>query len=375
MEKPNIIMILLDGLRADRISLCPHLSKILRQGYFFPNMITAAPYTLASLHSVFSGLYPTKNGVDSYFNMLKFKKEMCKTLAQYLHENGYCAYADVLNGSLIPHQGFDDVSAHKEYEDDLAKLHKGILNKISNRKNFFLFLQYSHLHAQGVKNVAKKYTDFDEQYFKNYESNKNNYNSYLKDMDFYIKDVFDRIKNSGLLENTILIILSDHGTSNGEKIGEKIYGSFTYDYTIKVFCSFIIPHKKGKEIGFQARTIDIMPTILDILKIGADGSYEHLQGSSLIPLMEGKEKQDRVAFSETGGLNGPWPSHNEHNVFCIRLKDRKLIYNKTPKTWEMYDLKQDPGENNNIFHEGNKIALKLKKMLLGHMASNRASNI
>ena len=42
-----------------------------------------------------------------------------------------------------------------------------------------------------------------------------------------------------------------------------------------------------------------------------------------MPFIEGKEKDDRIAFSETGGLYGPWPSHHEHNVFCVRLKKWK----------------------------------------------------
>lgn len=375
MGKFNVIMILLDGLRADRLHLCPSLSNILKQGYFFTNMITAAPYTLASLHSIFSGLYPTKNGVNSYFNMLKFKKDVCKTLAQYLHDDGYYTYGDVLNDSLIPHQGFDQVLVHKEYEDDLTRVHKEIISKIIDKKPFLLFLQYSYIHAQGVKNVAKKYTDFDEEYFKNYELNKERYNSYLKEADAYIKEVFEHIQNLGLLEDTILIIFSDHGVSNGEKIGEKIYGSFTYDYTIRVFCSFIMPNTKGKQISLQAQTIDITPAILDILRIEVDDSYEHLQGKSLTPLIEGKEKEDRIAFAETGGLNGPWPSHHEHNVFCVRIKDLKLIFNKTPNTWEMYNLKEDPEERNNIFDGKNELALTLKKMLLEHIASNQKSSI
>ena len=375
MKKLNVIMILLDGLRGDRLNLCPSLLDIIKKGYFFPNMITAAPYTLASLHSLFSGLYPIKNGVNSYFNMLKFKKGMCKTLAQYLSDEGYCTSADVLNDTLIPHQGFDCVSVHKENEDDLTNLHKSIVSKLINKKPFLLFLQYSYIHAQGVKNVAKKYTDFDEDYFKNYELNKKNYNSYVKEADAYIKQILEYIKNLDLLEDTILIIFSDHGTSNGEKIGEKIYGSFTYDYTIKVFCSFIVPDAEGREITYQVRTVDIMPTLLEMLNIEADESYEHLQGKSLTPMIEKKEKEDRIAFSETGGLNGPWPSHHEHNVFCVRLPKWKLIYNKTPDTYELYDLEKDPEEKNNLFDKKKGLASELKSILLNHIKSNQKSNI
>lgn len=374
MEKPNIIMILLDGLRADRFNLCPYLSKTLKQGYFFSNMVTAAPYTAASLHSVFSGLYPTKHGVDSYFNMFKFRKELCKTMPQYLSENGYFTMANLPVDSIIPQQGFDKITLHDKEKEDLIQIHKDIIAELSN-KRFFLFIRYEGVHAQIIKNVSKKYTDFDEEYFKNYELNKRNYNSYLIKMDDYLKELIKHLNQLGLLKNTIVIIFSDHGMSNGEKIGEKMYGSFTYDYTIKVFCSFLIPGTNGKKIDLQTRTIDIMPTVLDLLGIKADHSYEHLQGISLIPMANGKEKKDRIAFAETGGLNGPWPSHNEHNVFCVRLKKWKLIYNKTPDTWEMYDLGKDPEEKNNVIGKHKELESELKKMLLNHIKTTSKSII
>ena len=251
---------------------------------------------------------------------------------------------------------------------------KDIITKVANKK-FFLYLHNDHLPAQYIKNIAKKYTDFDKEYFNNYESNEKNYNFWLGKLDLYVKEVFNHIKNLGLLDNTIVVLLSDHGMSNGERIGEKMYGSFTYDYTIKIFSTFIIPKTRGREINFQTRTIDIMPTILDILKIKADESYEHIQGKSLIPFIKGKEKEDRIAFSETGGLSGPYPSSHKNNVFCIRTRKWKLIYNKTPNSWEMYDLENDLGEKDNLFdkNKNKEITLKLKEMLLDHIKSDGES--
>jgi len=374
MKKFNVIFIVLDGLRNDRIHLCPNLKNILRKGYFFSNMVTVAPYTLASFHSIITGLYPSKTGVDAYLNMYKFKKNVCKTLTQYLKDNSCYTESNLVDDADIPLQGFDQRKAHDEYKDDLVKLHTDIITKAS-KKQFFLFLQYGYLHTESAINVGKKYSDTDERFFNNYKNNKKNYNSWLKKLDMYVKAIYDHMEKLGLLKNTILVFLSDHGTSNGEKIGEKMYGVFTYDYTIRTFCSIIVPDTKGKEVSYQTRTIDIMPTILDTLKIDADKSYEHIQGKSLIPLIEGKEKSDRVAFSETGGLNGPWPSHHKHNVFCIRLNNSKLIYNKTPDTWEMYDLEKDPDEKNNIFDKDNEKASKLKKILLDHIKSNEGNTV
>lgn len=374
MEGFNVIMILLDGLRADRVDLCPNLIKILKKGYYFPHMITSAPYTLASLYSIFSGLYPIKNGVDSYFNMFKFRKDICKTLAEYLQENGYYVVAGLPIKEILPEKGFSEILIHEENKFNLKEIHKNIITNLKHRK-FFLFIRYENIHTSVIKTVGNKYTDFSKEYFDSYEINKKNYNYSLEKMDLYIKEIFEHILSLGILKNTIVVIFSDHGISNGEKIGEKMYGSFVYDYTVRVFCSFIIPNSNGREIPFQTRTIDIMPTILDILKIEIDDSYEHLQGKSLMPLIKGEENEDRIAFSETGGLNGPWPSHYEHNVFCVRLPKWKLIYNKTPNTYEMYDLEKDPEEKSNIADKNKELAEELKSVLLSHIENNQKSNV
>ena len=75
-----------------------------------------------------------------------------------------------------------------------------------------------------------------------------------------------------------------------------------------------------------------------------------IQGNSLYELINSKESDERELFVETGGLYGPWPSPSKPNVFCVKINNKKLIYNDTPQTWEFYDLKNDPQEANNI-HE------------------------
>ncbi len=368
MNQPNILIIVLDGLRSDRVPLCPELCKILLKGYFFDTMITAAPYTLASLHSVSTGLYPYKHGVNAYFNMFKFKGDMCKPLAAYLKEQGYCTFANVVNESLLPKQGFEQITVHDEHRVDLLKLHKECITNLCEKK-FFMVLQYTYLHTQNVINVGKKYTDFSPEFFDDYPKNVARYNSYLPSVDAYCSGMYEHLASLDILKNTVLIILSDHGSSNGERKGEKMYGSFTYDYTVRVFCSFLWPtanatnNTKSRRISVQTRTIDIMPTILDYLKIPPDESYLPPQGTSLLPVIDGEEKKDRTAFAETGGLYGLWPSPKEHNVFCIREPPWKIIFNATPGTWELYNLENDPLEKNNVIGENKEHADILKKKM------------
>ena len=74
----NLIMILLDGARSDRLHLSKELVSISQQGLFFPNMVTSGPYTLISLYGLLTGMYGSKNGLDAYFNMFRYKKKNIK---------------------------------------------------------------------------------------------------------------------------------------------------------------------------------------------------------------------------------------------------------------------------------------------------------
>ena len=347
-KKPNVILILIDGARHDLISKVPFYEELKKQSTFFPTMITYAPYTIASLHATFSGMYGNSNGVNGYYKSFGFDKKGCFTLAQYLKGNGYYTETDVHNENVLPTQGFDKVRIYDEFKDDLTARHLEILNQIKPKQPFFLYLDYVKIHPELLKNVIKKYTDFDEEYFKNKESNLKNYLGSLQSSGEYLKAVLTRIKELGLWDDSIIIVFTDHGVSLGDRIGEKAYVVYLYDYTIRCFL-YVIGKQfpKGKTINSQIRSIDIMPTILDILDIKEKNGYKPVQGKSFLDIIHGKE-EDRIAYSETGGLGGPTPSPEKHNIKSIRTNKWKLIYNETNKKMELYNLEKDKSEINNL---------------------------
>jgi arylsulfatase A-like enzyme len=319
-------------------------------------MITYAPYTIASLHAIFSGIYGQGTNVDAYFKPVKFDKDHCSTLTQYLKKSGYYTYADVMAELTIPKYGFDKFVVHDEHKDNLLERHKEIIEStVKNFKdsNFFLYLHYSNIHTEIVKNVIRKYKDFDENYFGKIGENLRQYETYVQKACDYLEEIIEVLNKNNLWENTLFVVLSDHGCGVGEKPGEKAYGVYTYDYSIKVFSFFIYPRilPKGREIKLQVRTVDIMPTILDILNIRPDEAYKTFDGESLLPMISGVETEDRIAFSETGGLEGPNPSPYSPNVKCIRSSKWKLIYNTTTQKKELYDLENDPQEKDNCIEK------------------------
>ena len=130
-----------------------------------------------------------------------------------------------------------------------------------------------------------------------------------------------------------------------------------------------IPGIKKQFIEDPCRTIDFFPTILELAKIKPTNELKS-DGESLLPLVEKNNNPEREIFAETGGLYGPWPSPEKHNVFCYKYDSKKIIYNQTPNTWEFYDLNSDPDELDNIYKKNSDIIKLYKKRLENFLKTN-----
>ena len=363
-EKFNIIVVNLDGLRRDKVHLVESLNGLIEKSFFFNNMDTVSPYTFASIHSIMTGTYPSKHGVDAYYNILKFRKNEISTIAEILKEKNFYTVCDVNNEAILSQKGFDEYNIYDEQKINFTKRHCDIIEKISD-KHFFLFLQNTETHNSYVRNIIENDEDEDN-YFNSIKENNRNYESYLVNIENYVKEILQTLKKLNLSKKTILIFLSDHGTSLGEKIGERFYGVFLYEYTINVFAILHIPGYEGKIMDKQCSTIDIFPTIIDLTNSNFP-TIDEKEGNNLFSITD---KQNRETFAETGGLYGPWPSPEKHNVFCLKSNQKKIIYNDTPGTWEFYDLKDDPEERENRFDENTDTIVKMKNKLINILIKN-----
>ena len=365
-KKYNVIMILLDGARYDRIRKMRNFSKLMEKSTIFSQVITYAPYTIASMHAIFSGSYGSRNGVNNYYGTYSFKKNFFLTLTDYLRNNGYYTFGDLLSELVVPAVGFDELKIHNELKDNLTQRHLGFLdeiNAIRKDKNFFLYLHYSNIHTKIMLNVLRKYNNFSKEYFEKKEENLKAYDSYVEVADKYLGTILDKIIDSGMIEDTIVVVFSDHGISVGEKFGERAYGAFCYDYTVKTFTLFFQPAIfPKKEIKQLVRTIDTLPTILDFLGINEAQNYEKMDGKTMRPLIQG-DKDERYAFIESGNpLKSKMPP-KQPNVRAIRTSKWKFIYNYWNDSEELYDLEEDSKENNNLIKEKKEIADDLRKKL------------
>ena len=363
MEKQNLIIIMIDGGRYDWVRNSSIFTKLQLKSTYFTQAITYGPHTIAAMHAVFSGSYGNRNGTNSYWSTYKFKKEKFKTITEYFHEKGYFTYADVINELVVPKQGFDQYIIHNELEDDLTERHSDVLEKLKEKnikgKKIFTYLHYSNIHTGIMQEVLKKYDNFSKEFFEQKKQNEERYDELFKNAENYLKKILDKIIELEFDKNSLILVMSDHGISIGEKFGERAYGAFCYDYTLRTFAYFMGEEMQNKIVENQVRTVDFMPTILDYFGIEIDEKYEKMDGESLIPLINGEKREEKIAFSETGNPLKSKEPPKEPNTKSVRTSNWKFIFNEHDGKKELYNLKEDPHENNNLIGKGLKIEMEL----------------
>ena len=346
---------MIDGGRLDRALKSSLFEKLKSKSCFLSQSITYAPHTIAAMHAVFSGSYGSRNGTNSYWSTYQFKKNKFKTLTEYLHDAGYYTQADLLNKLIVPKQGFDKFEIHDEQRDNLTSRHKKILQDIKqnfSEGNFFVYLHYSNIHT-GIKNeVLNNYDNYSKEYFENRKINEERYDKLFRNAENYLESILNEIENLEMNDDSLVLVMSDHGISVGEKFGERAYGAFCYDYTIKTFAYYFNSYKESKLVKQQIRHVDFMPTILDDLGIPLDHNFASLDGISLTPLINGEETDEQIAYTETGNPLGSNVPPKEPNTKSVRTSKWKLIYNEHNNTKELYNLEQDPNENENLIGNG-----------------------
>jgi len=362
--KPNLIFVLLDGSRWDRIHTSKEFSNLIKSGTFMNNVSTAFPYTFGALNVILTGLYGKENGVDGYYRVKDLKDDV-DFLPEILHNAKYYTVKSLIHEKVLSDRGFDEKIVDNEFEDDQIKQHTDLLKKLFQKNQpFFCFLQSAMIHTETVSKVLKKFDWDDQNFYDQKNKNMEIYDKAFHHTGIYANKIFQTVLEANQLDNTLIIFFTDHGTGIGERFGERNYGSFTFEETIRTFCLFVgFGIKNNQTYAGNLANIDLFSTILKILNLqssnkspGIDHSTYLLHGSPL--------PSTTPTFSETGALHGPFPSPEKSNVFCIKSDHMKLIYYKSEKKWELFNLKNDPNETKNIYGQEIEQEKILKKQLL-----------
>jgi arylsulfatase len=187
---------------------------------------------------------------------------------------------------------------------------------------------------------------------------------YRKEVEYVDRNVGEIMREfeiRGQLENTIVIFSSDHGESLGEhgNVGH-IHTLYNPSIRVPLIISYSGRLPNSKRINENIRLIDILPTILELSNI------EHLpemDGQSLLPLIEGKEKNARPVLSMT------FRPEAQANLAAIVQDKYKLVRNLDNGETELFDLESDPGELKDLKATDLLLLNRMKKRLMDVLGS------
>jgi arylsulfatase A-like enzyme len=168
----------------------------------------------------------------------------------------------------------------------------------------------------------------------------------IEQVDTEVGRMMKTLDELGMADDTIVIYMSDHGDMLGDHgIYEK--GPYFYDCLTRVPLIMRWPgkYKAGLKVDALVELVDIAPTLMDAAGLTTPAG---MQGKSLTPLLTGASREHResiyMEYYNAVAKYTPTPM-----ATCVRTDNFKLAYWQTLSTGELYDLRNDPGEVNNLW--------------------------
>ena len=473
---PNVIIISADSLRNDHVTaeLAPNLTALAEKGTRFQQCYVSLPRTFPQWITYLKSQYPSEHGVRNMFPDKSLRSQAQGSLCTILKSHGYSSavVSDFAGDVFTRFQaGFDIVKAPyfnfntlieqrclemhylllpyvlnqtgreifpvlKEMANNgdpllLAREAEDIITGFQGRQNFFLvlFSSVTHFPYAAPYPYYAKFTEpgYNGRY-KYYKPNipgeslslpaadldqiRGLYKGAVRSFDDMVGRLLAYLKKNKLDQNTIIIVLSDHGEQLyengwGQGHGEHLRGRAVLNVPLIINApGEIFPVREQNSI---VRDIDIAPTILDLVHIQTPGT---MAGVSLLPLARGTTSSlNLTAFAETGlwftdkgdnfyqrqrimypdiiGLGEIDSTCNNEVVIkpeyralttiakhrMIRTDRYKLVYIPTRQgiQYELYDTVKDPQEINNIAAQDPKTVATLQKQLFQWMSLDKNS--
>ena len=417
--RPNILFIVWDTVRYDHLSYNGYekqttlfLDSISGELTHFQNAFAPTHWTLPSHTSMFTGLYPSEHGMNGQSSGLP---EQTPVLAEILKKSGYQTAAVTWNVFIDPNtgldRGFDTFVGHTQLRDmalrkqslplsllarterlrDRLKATLKIKGWVSSlmvdvacdwvadtwqpQAPFFMFMNFMDAHfplfpladfkrefgapekssiskRQAWENIACANTVSSTEV----EGMVALYDASIAYLDFQLERLFEFLSAKKLLDDTLVIIVSDHGESFGEH-GLFGHTPSVYDTVTYVPLLMRLTDAKWRGVSYQPQVeiIDLFSTILDVAQF--DNIYPH-HGQSLIDQLDEPDAQ-RYVFAERFPMGAgmyknllklkpdydiSWHIQSQKSV---RSLSHKYIWSDSGRH-EFYDLRSDPGEESNL---------------------------
>jgi len=317
-----IIIIALDGLRADALgsygapARTPAFDALAAESVRFEWAFAQAPQSQPSLAALFSGLYPTTNGLRAPGD---YMADEAQTLAEVLKAAGYstAAFIEGLPGGSDYGlaQGFDSYQTVSDPGVQASEWMKAYANEnfllvLAGWSNFALEQVNTLLEGSGqpegmsgrvAEVLASRETDqpinFDDA---DLEWARAWYGARIQVIDSLLEGFLAEVRSLGLADRATLIVLGSNGFAlqeNGDLFGESLYTSVT---RVPIFIRFAAG-ADVRSVSKIIEVVDLMPTILDLTGRPVPAG---VQGSSVLPILEGAGQPPYVAFGESPQFGG-----------------------------------------------------------------------
>lgn len=366
-SKPvNVLVITLDTTRADRFRCygyekgnTPKIDGLASEGIVFDRAYSTVPLTLPSHASILTGLYPPEHGLR--VNGRDKLSSGPETLAGILGAQGYSTSAFVSSFVLDRKFGLDRGFQH--YDDTrgqegaqgtgtAAGVTAAALDWLSRNASspFLCWVHYIDPHAD--------YDPHTELFGSQFRDTP--YDGEIAYVDLHVGKLLQFLKDRGLDDRTLVVIVGDHGEAFGEH-GERTHGSLVYNTTMQVPFVMRAPRQKkyasdkfiNRHVDTPVSQVDILPTILDFL--GLVGS-EARRGISLLPVLNGSGASDRGIYFESLAMT---PRGWAPQQGMIRHQ-WKFVH--SPQS-QLFDLSTDAGENHNLIETQPLVHSEMKELL------------
>jgi arylsulfatase len=354
----DLLLITIDALRADHVGSAgyerdttPALDRLAAEGVRFARAFTNAPMTFPSLPQILtSAHYPTL---------------VSPTVATSLYAGGFRHTKAIVHNpyleiwlQYLARDSFDSVLAVKW---DATRISRAAMEWIDSRgdERWALYLHYLDTHTPyGVPEphasrfVDPSYRGSIGRRFPDIEGAKAGrygpadrahvvdlYDGAIAYVDAEIGRILDGLRARGRLDRTLVVVTADHGEEFWDH-GSFFHGGSLYDEQLHVPLLMRLPggEPRGVTVDAQVPTLDVLPTIADVLGVPTESGVE---GRSLMPLVRGEESADRPVFARASNVL----FIQRH---ALRTGSHKLIETLHPHALQLFDLVRDPEERHDL---------------------------
>ncbi len=384
----NLVMIVIDSLRADALHALhprgvqtPGLEQLAAEGVLFEHAYSQAPWFIPSLATLHSSLWPEVHGTDPRdFRMPGSLSPAATTLAEALRRKGYrTAWVSEVPppGRVNLEQGFEEVvTVPGEAGGRPARLYEHAYKWASSQPMpFFLFIR-SHRLSRVVGSVRSGPPQDLDQLRKEL---RRRYRGEVEELDRELAGFMKSLGAGKLLEECLVVVLGGHGTDLCDRYPTIVTGGpgFTLrDEQLHVPLIIRPPKRFGwsRRVSTQVRLIDLGPTLCDLLSIPVS---EQWQGASLAPaIRQGQGLDELPVFASACNLEPDRAAVRYHRHKYIRVlrpaEPRGRIFLEPLPSEQLYNVRQDPGETENLATRAPQRLANMQRMLLQHLKESQA---